>query len=226
LIFLLFLAACGLQEREDTSAPAPEALVFRLQASGPLERWVTLQGHEAAFERRNGQLQWRALDSSQKKRRTRLVWSNWGLLENCLGSPLRERTGGDPAAFRTLVIAGTKISWVLDFSGLNRCSLGGRVVVDAVEDRVDTAQLEVDGIPWSSGGRQRALAILRAETRDTASERWPDLDMVGRILLLKSLSDDPDPRAEDALLELKALAPSNAADIEAALERRQFRLSP
>ncbi len=204
----------------------PEALVFRLQEAGPMERWVTAQGHEAAFERRSGRLQWRAMDNSQEQARTRLVWSNWGLLENCLGSPLREKTGGDPGAFRSLVVFQDQVSWILDFSGLNRCSLGGRVIVDAVEDRVDTENLEVDGIPWAAGGRQRALAILRAETRETASERWPALDIVGRILLLKLLSDDPDPRAEQSLLALKHLDPDHALDIDAALERRELRLSP
>ncbi|MEE2752248.1 MAG: hypothetical protein VX519_12520, partial [Myxococcota bacterium] len=129
LIALLLFAGCGQPQDEQAPVSDPESLVFRLQEAGPLERWVTTQGHQAAFERRSGRLQWRAQDNTQKQSRARLVWSNWGLLENCVGSPLRERTGGDPGAFRTLVITGAQVSWVLDFSGLNRCSLGGRVVV-------------------------------------------------------------------------------------------------
>jgi len=125
-----------------------------------------------------------------------------------------------------LVIQGDEVSWQLTFSGINRCSLGGRVSVHAIDDAVEAGLLTVDGIPWSQGGRQRALSILREQERATVLTDWATLQALDRILVLKRLGEDPDPRAETVLLALRARMDGHEDDIDAALAQRAFRLTP
>ena len=220
---LLLLACTG---AEPTPPVDGGALVFRLEEAGPVETWRTEEGQGARFDRRTGMLHWRDQKGSEQEVRTRLAWSTWGLLELCLGSPVRERPGGDPGGRRLLVIQGKDVAWRMVLSGINRCSLGGRVSVDAVSDRVHTGHLTVDGVAWDQGGQQRAVSILRERERASVLADWESLQTMDRILLLKRLGEDPDPRAESVLLALRAKKDGHTADIDAALEQRSLRLVP
>jgi hypothetical protein len=124
------------------------------------------------------------------------------------------------------VIQGDKVAWRLVLSGINRCSLGGRVSVNAASDVVRTGQLTVDGVAWDQGGRQRALSILREHERASVLTDWESLQTMDRILLLKRLGEDPDPRAESVLLALRARSDGHESDIDAALDARSLRLTP
>ncbi len=220
---LLLLACTG---AEPTPPVDGGALVFRLEEAGPVETWRTEEGQGARFDRRTGMLHWRDQKGGEQEVRTRLAWSSWGVLEFCLGSPVRERPGGDPGAQRLLVIQGKDVAWRLVLSGINRCSLGGRVSVDAGSDLAHTGRLTVDGVAWDQGGRQRAVSILRERERASVLADWESLQTMDRILLLKRLGEDPDPRAESLLLALRAREDGHETDIDAALEQRSLRLTP
>ena len=221
---IVLLWACA--GAEPTPPADGGALVFRLEEAGPVETWRTEEGQGARFDRRTGMLHWRDQKGGEQEVRTRLAWSTWDLLEFCLGSPVRERPGGDPGAERLLVIQGKDVAWQLVLSGINRCSLGGRVSANAGSDVVRRGHLTVDGVPWDQGGRQRALSILRERERASVLSDWGSLQTMDRILLLKRLGEDPDPRAESVLLALRAREDGHEADIDAALDKRSLRLAP
>ena len=84
----------------------------------------------------------------------------------------------------------------------------------------------MDGVAWDQGGRQRAVSILRERERASVLADWESLQTMDRILLLKRLGEDPDPRAESLLLALRAREDGHETDIDAALEQRSLRLTP
>jgi hypothetical protein len=137
----------------------------------------------------------------------------------CLGDVLRYPLPSDPGAFRKLVWS-SRPRWHIELSGLNRCSLSGVLVLDAIEDSVDPAGLTVEQLPWQAGGRQRARIILAASLRGEAEHLWHELDVPVRIRMLDLLARDPEPEAAAVLHRLLDIAGEQRPDVAAALARR------
>jgi hypothetical protein len=183
--------------------------------AGPPESWVGSSGEQATFNPRTGEL----LRTDHPALTGRLRWPGLGTLGMCLGDVLADPLPADPGAFRALVW-GTEAHWHLTLSGTNRCSLGGVLVLDVLDDGVDPSGLEVEGLPWSQGGRQRARVILAAGLRADAERVWGELDVPARIRLLDLLSRDPEPEAAAVLHRLLDLAGPMRVDVEGAISRR------
>ncbi len=219
-LWVLGLLACGGAEepgQEPATVAAPGAPVrFRLVSPGAKERWATEGGDTVTFDRTSSTLTREGFPELEARRR----WPALGTLALCLGAdPLADPLPADPGAFRALVWHRAP-RWHLTLSGMNRCSLEGELVLDAVADTVDPLALTVDGQLWATGGRQRARAILAANIRAEAEGSWPDLDVPGRIRLLQALAVDPEPEAAAVLNRLLLLAGPQRGDVQAALDRR------
>lgn len=132
-------------------------------------------------------------------------WPSWGdVLSVCLGDdPLAMPPGGDTGAFRKLQWDGRSGHWMLELSGLNRCSMKGVVALRVKKDVVDASGLVVDGVPWGEGGQFRGKQILRGELRDAALLHWTELPPEEQLRTLRSLRADPD--ATETLEELERL---------------------
>jgi hypothetical protein len=153
--------------------------------------------------------------------RAETSWARMGSpLLDCIGQPLVLPPGLDAKGYRMLEQAGDDFRWDLVFSGSNRCALEGQLGLDLAGPGVDTKELLAGGLPWSAGGRENATRTLQAETRTRAVREWPGLPDDQRILLLSSLSNDPDPEAASVLSDLRKLDPKSAPDIDAAFARR------
>ncbi len=183
--------------------------------AGPPESWLGPAGQQAQFDPRTGALE----REGHPALSGRLSWPGMGTLGMCLGDVLAEPLPADPGAFRALVW-GTSPQWHLTLSGANRCSLEGVLVLDAIDDGIDPNGLQVESLPWSQGGRQRARVILAAELRSEAEQVWPDLDVPARVRLLELLARDPEPEAAAVLHRLRRIAGPMQGDVDAALSRR------
>ena len=83
------------------------------------------------------------------------AWPNLGkALLACTGDPF-----GFPLPGGQRVL--TDEAWVLDFSGDNVCHLRGALRLPRHGTRAEWSGLEVDGLPWSHGGLERARRLSR-----------------------------------------------------------------
>lgn len=114
-----------------------------------------------------------------------------GILASCLGDPLALPPADDPGARRTL----EKRTWVITLSGENRCALAGSLRLDATRDRAEWSDISSQGLPWGSGGREAAQALLGAELRALVESRWSELTTIERTEALQALAQDPHPDA-------------------------------
>ncbi|MDP2308224.1 MAG: hypothetical protein Q8P18_19550 [Pseudomonadota bacterium] len=121
-----------------------------------------------------------------------------GILASCLGDPLAAPPADDPGGRRTL----EKRTWVITLSGQNRCALTGTLRLDATRDHAEWSGISSEGLPWSSGGREAAQTLLRAELRALVESKWGELDTVQREEALQALAADPHPDAR-RVLELR-----------------------
>ncbi len=89
----------------------------------------------------------------------RTTWPSLGrTLAWCLEDPLMLPPARDPGGTRTFSGDG----WTLQFSGQNRCHLGGVLSLALDRDRAVWSGLTVEGVAWNDGGRARAQALVTA----------------------------------------------------------------
>ena len=182
---------------EPTSQPVPQtATVYRIASvEGDLEHLLADDGSTLVFDRANKKL---------AGKHAKTVWGEWSeTLQVCLGDPLDLPPGGDPEGFRKLRWDGKGGSWMLELGGMNRCAMSGRIHLAAKRNRVDVAELSVDGVLWGDGGGEVAKSLLRAELRERAVEAWPELPPEEQMSTWRALSADPD--AEDERAEIERL---------------------
>jgi len=192
----------------------PSTTYLRVRA-GPPEVWRAEDGREVTFDPASGALE----RAGQPPVAGRTTWPDLGSIAMCLGDPLIDPLPTDPQAFRRLEWS-DRPRWVLELSGVNRCTLAGTLVLDATANRVDPTALTVDGLPWARGGRQQARRTLAAGLRADAVAAWPDLDEPARLRVLDLLARDPEPEAAAVLNRLLPIAGELRPDVEAALLRR------
>ncbi|MCB9758701.1 MAG: hypothetical protein H6739_02580 [Alphaproteobacteria bacterium] len=217
---LLLLVACDLPS--PPKPPPPAEVTLRLSSvEGDVEHYLDPDGGPPArYDRAT-----RTLERDGEAVKARVRWGAMGAeLGPCVGDPLALPPAGDTGGFRKLVWA-TPPRWRVELSGFNRCSLSGAFELDTRVDRVPVVELVVDGRPWREGGREHARAILRAEVRADALRAWPDMSKAERILLLKALSEDPEPAALDVLESLRVRQDVVTADVEDAIARWRARYS-
>ncbi len=169
----------------ETPAEAPAERIYRVATvEAGVETLQAADGHTLSFDTAA-----RRLDGQH----ARVRWPSWGeVLQVCLGDPLDLPPGGDTGAFRKLAWDGSKGRWALELSGMNRCSMSGRVHLSVKQDRVFADALLVDGIAWGEGGQFRAKELLRAELRDVAVKSWPELPPEEQLRTWRSLKADPE----------------------------------
>lgn len=96
------------------------------------------------------------------------AWKRIGTeLSFCLtGGPLASPPAGDPGGFRLLSATSPpqedpEAMWLLHLTGENTCQLSGELLLSATRDRADSRGLLSGGKPWSEGGREHALEVLK-----------------------------------------------------------------
>ena len=166
--------------------PGCAAINERIKGDGPpcfIEDWASARvvrveraGERLRFDGALGRTRWSQLE---------------GPFAGCLGDPLAVPPAGDPGATRAL----DGNTWVLTFSGQNRCGIGGSLRLSALRNAADWSTVTVGGAPWAKGGREAALSYARAELRALVADKWSQLDREQREDALRSLATDPHPDA-------------------------------
>lgn len=88
-----------------------------------------------------------------------------GALYTCLGHPFSIPIALDPGGKREFLEPDT---WVLHLTGNNTCQLKGQIGLGTKTETIDLNLLEVDGLKWFQGGRDKAQEILYLNSKPSS----------------------------------------------------------
>lgn len=230
-VALLLLAGCSSPEPARPEAPAqppaaegelslPEAApgLYRLIVPGEVEIWQSEDSRQVRFDRKRRLLT--RSDQPEAPVKAKRKWREWEPLMLCLGRPLADPPAEDEGAYRKLAWD-ERPRWVLQYSGMNRCSATGVIILEADGPGVDVSGLVIDGLPWPRGGLERARELGMGYVQSQAVEWWLSGSDPEREVLLRTLRDDPDPGSADALYRILEVAgPAERPLVESAIEFR------